>query len=168
MKDEKICKTCKKLFTLPCKDYEAHRSSHIPERGCARCIHELKKYVLWSDYLMFYKEQDDKIMQFSHYCMQMWSSYMNDKIKQPIKYELWIDLGRVIIPCDTKQAVVEKWSDPDFKITKEEWKRDGRTKSRVSRSLSPLLLRQLETIRVPRVTSQRSFTHRSQGPIRAN
>ena len=48
---------------------------------------------------------------------------MNDKIdKAPVTYEDWIDLGKVIIPCDTKQAVVEKWSHPDFKITKEEWR----------------------------------------------
>ena len=53
---------------------------------------------------------------------------MNDTIKQPITYEDWIDLGRVIIPCDTKQAVVEKWSDPDFKITKEEWRIEHATK----------------------------------------
>jgi hypothetical protein len=53
---------------------------------------------------------------------------MNDKIKKPITYEDWIDLGRVIIPCDTKQAVVEKWSDPDFKITKEEWRIEHATK----------------------------------------
>ena len=47
---------------------------------------------------------------------------MNEKInKAPVTYEDWIDLGRVIIPCDTKQSVVEKWSDPDFKITREEW-----------------------------------------------
>jgi len=57
-------------------------------------IHELKEYVLWADYLMFYKEQDDKIMEFSHYCMQMWSSYMNDKIKQqeaPLSYKQYIN-----------------------------------------------------------------------------
>ena len=54
---------------------------------------------------------------------------MNDKIiKAPVTYEDWIDLGRVIIPCDTKQAVVEKWSDPDFKITKEEWRIEHTTK----------------------------------------
>ena len=54
---------------------------------------------------------------------------MNDKInKIPVTYEDWIDLGRVIIPCDTKQAVVEKWSSPDFKITKEEWKTEHSTK----------------------------------------
>ena len=54
---------------------------------------------------------------------------MNDKIiKAPVTYEDWIDLGRVIIPCDTKQAVVEKWSDPDFKITKEEWRIEHATK----------------------------------------
>jgi len=54
---------------------------------------------------------------------------MSDEInKAPINYEDWIDLGRVIIPCDTKQAVVEKWSDPDFKITKEEWRIEHATK----------------------------------------
>ena len=54
---------------------------------------------------------------------------MNDKIiKAPVTYEDWIDLGRVIIPCDTKQSVVEKWSDPDFKITKEEWRIEHATK----------------------------------------
>ena len=54
---------------------------------------------------------------------------MNDKINNaPVTYKDWIDLGRVIIPCDTKQAVVEKWSDPDFKITKEEWRIEHTTK----------------------------------------
>ena len=57
-------------------------------------IHELSKYVPWAEYLTFYKEQDDKIMQFSTYCMQMWSSYMNDKIKQqeaPLSYKEYLD-----------------------------------------------------------------------------
>jgi hypothetical protein len=57
-------------------------------------IPELRKYVLWSDYLTFYKEQDDKIMMFSSYCMQMWSSYMNDKIKQkeePLSYKEYLN-----------------------------------------------------------------------------
>tara|TARA_X000001388_G_scaffold68089_1_gene55723 strand:+ start:523 stop:795 length:273 start_codon:yes stop_codon:yes gene_type:complete len=56
-------------------------------------IQELKKYVLWADYLAFYKEQDDKIMLFSHYCMHMWSSYMNDKIKgqqEPLSYKEYL------------------------------------------------------------------------------
>ena len=54
---------------------------------------------------------------------------MNDKTnKAPINYEDWLNLGRVIIPCDTKQAVVEKWADPDFKITKEEWRTEHATK----------------------------------------
>jgi hypothetical protein len=54
---------------------------------------------------------------------------MNDNInKAPVTYEDWLNLGRVIIPCDTKQAVVEKWSDPDFKITKEEWRIEHTTK----------------------------------------
>jgi hypothetical protein len=34
-------------------------------------IPELKKYTNWHDYLVYYKEQDDKIMLFSNYCMQM-------------------------------------------------------------------------------------------------
>ena len=57
-------------------------------------IQELKKYATWSEYLTYYKEQDDKIMQFSHYCMQMWSSYMNDKIKQqkaPLSYKQYLN-----------------------------------------------------------------------------
>jgi len=56
-------------------------------------IQELKKYTTWTDYLAYYKEQDDKIMQFSNYCMQMWSSYMNDKIKQqqaPLSYKEYL------------------------------------------------------------------------------
>ena len=57
-------------------------------------IQELKKYVPWPEYLTYYREQDDKIMQFSHYCMQMWSSYMNDKIKQqeaPLSYKEYLN-----------------------------------------------------------------------------
>ena len=48
---------------------------------------------------------------------------MNEKIeKQPVSYEDWIDLGRVIIPCLKGTPEVKDWSNPDFKITKEEWK----------------------------------------------
>ena len=57
-------------------------------------IQELKKYTTWPEYLLYYREQDDKIMQFSHYCMQMWSSYMNDKIKQkeaPLSYKQYLN-----------------------------------------------------------------------------
>ena len=57
-------------------------------------IPELKKYATWPEYLSYYREQDDKIMQFSNYCMQMWSSYMNDKIKQqeaPLSYKQYIN-----------------------------------------------------------------------------
>ena len=57
-------------------------------------IFELKKYATWSEYLEYYKEQDDKIMLFSNYCMQMWSSYMNDKIKQkeaPLSYKEYLN-----------------------------------------------------------------------------
>ena len=57
-------------------------------------IPELKKYATWSEYLEYYKEQDDKIMLFSNYCMQMWASYMNDKIKQkeaPLSYKEYLN-----------------------------------------------------------------------------
>jgi hypothetical protein len=57
-------------------------------------IPELKKYTTWPEYLAYYREQDDKIMQFSSYCMQMWSSYMNDKIKQqeaPLSYKEYLN-----------------------------------------------------------------------------
>jgi len=56
-------------------------------------IPELKKYTNWHDYLVYYKEQDDKIMLFSNYCMQMWSSYMSNKIKQqeaPLSYKEYL------------------------------------------------------------------------------
>jgi hypothetical protein len=57
-------------------------------------IPELKKYTNWPDYLLYYKEQDDKIMLFSNYCMQMWSSYMSNKIKQeeaPLSYKEYLN-----------------------------------------------------------------------------
>ena len=57
-------------------------------------ITELKKYATWSDYLTYYREQDDKIMLFSNYCMQMWSSYMSNKIKQeeaPLSYKEYLN-----------------------------------------------------------------------------
>ena len=56
-------------------------------------IQELEKYVTWSEYLAYYKEQDDKIMMFSGYCMHMWASYMNDKIKRqqaPLSYKEYL------------------------------------------------------------------------------
>jgi len=57
-------------------------------------IQELQKYATWPEYLAYYKEQDHKIMMFSTYCMQMWSSYMNDKIKQkeaPLSYKEYLN-----------------------------------------------------------------------------
>ena len=63
-------------------------------------IPELKKYTNWPDYLLYYKEQDDKIMLFSGYCMQMWSSYMNDKIKQqeaPLSYKEYLNKYKVLL-----------------------------------------------------------------------
>ena len=57
-------------------------------------IPELKKYTTWPEYLAYYREQDDKIMQFSNYCMQMWSSYMRNKIKQeegPLSYKEYLN-----------------------------------------------------------------------------
>ena len=56
-------------------------------------IQELQKYATWPEYLAYYKEQDHKIIMFSTYCMQMWSSYMNDKIKQkeaPLSYKEYL------------------------------------------------------------------------------
>ena len=40
----------------------------------------------------------------------------------PKTYEDWLDTDHIIIPCEKKQSVVKKWSDINFKITKEEWK----------------------------------------------
>ena len=57
-------------------------------------ISELKKYTNWGEYVNYYRKSDDKIMKFSHYCMQMWSSYMNDKIKQkeaPLTYKEYLN-----------------------------------------------------------------------------
>jgi len=44
--------------------------------------------------------------------------------EKPVNYEDWINLGRVIIPCLKGIPVVKNWSDPNFKITKEEWKKN--------------------------------------------
>ena len=41
----------------------------------------------------------------------------------PVNYEDWINLGRVIIPCIKGIPIIKDWSDPDFKITKEEWRK---------------------------------------------
>jgi len=40
----------------------------------------------------------------------------------PATYEDWYDLGYILIPCEGGKAVVKKWSDTNFTITKEEWK----------------------------------------------
>ena len=48
---------------------------------------------------------------------------MNKKFdKAPVNYEDWLNLGRVIIPCLKGKPVVSDWSNPNFKITKEEWR----------------------------------------------
>ena len=39
----------------------------------------------------------------------------------PKTYEDWLETEHIIIPCENKQSVVKKWSDINFKITKEEW-----------------------------------------------
>jgi len=44
--------------------------------------------------------------------------------KEPIDYIDWLDLGRVIIPCLKGTPKVKKYTDPDFKIEKDIWKRD--------------------------------------------
>jgi|TARA_R100000149_G_scaffold41064_2_gene15943 hypothetical protein len=57
-------------------------------------IQELEKYASWPEYLAYYKEQDDKIMQFSHFCLQMWANYMNDKFKKkeaPLSYKEYLN-----------------------------------------------------------------------------
>jgi len=40
----------------------------------------------------------------------------------PNTYEHWIDSGRIIIPCLKGTPIVKDWSQPHFKISKEEWK----------------------------------------------
>ena len=42
----------------------------------------------------------------------------------PITYEDWINLGRIIIHCLKGRPIVKGWSEPSFKITKEEWKKN--------------------------------------------
>ena len=46
---------------------------------------------------------------------------VENKNSGPVTYDQWIDLGRVIIPCLRGKPVVSDWSNPNFKITKEEW-----------------------------------------------
>ena len=48
--------------------------------------------------------------------------YKFNNEEAPVNYEDWIDLGKVIIPCLKGIPIVKDWSNPDFKITKEEWK----------------------------------------------
>ena len=40
----------------------------------------------------------------------------------PNTYEHWIDSGRIIIPCLKGRPIVKNWQDPNFKISKDEWK----------------------------------------------
>jgi len=40
----------------------------------------------------------------------------------PDTYEQWIDSDRIIIPCLKGTPIVKNWQDPNFKISKEEWK----------------------------------------------
>ena len=48
---------------------------------------------------------------------------MKKAIEQaPNTYEQWIDSGRIIIPCLKGTPIVPDWSNPNLKITKEEWK----------------------------------------------
>ena len=44
--------------------------------------------------------------------------------KEPISYIDWLEYGRVIIPCLKGTPRVKKYTDPDFKIEKDIWKRD--------------------------------------------
>ena len=47
--------------------------------------------------------------------------------KEPISYIDWLEYGRVIIPCLKGTPRVKKYTDPDFKIEKDIWKRDYET-----------------------------------------
>lgn len=47
--------------------------------------------------------------------------------KEPITYENWLDLGKVIIPCYKGIPKVPKYTDENFKIEKDIWKRDYET-----------------------------------------
>jgi hypothetical protein len=48
------------------------------------------------------------------------------KNKAPVTYEDWIDAGYIIIPCMRGTPIVKDWTNPNFKITKEEWKNNYR------------------------------------------
>jgi len=57
-------------------------------------IQELGEYVTWPEYLKYYKNQDDNIMQFNNFCLQMWASYMSDKYKNkeaPLSYKEYLN-----------------------------------------------------------------------------
>lgn len=47
---------------------------------------------------------------------------MNKINEGPNTYEHWIDSGRIIIPCLKGRPIIKNWQDPNFKISKEEWK----------------------------------------------
>ena len=47
--------------------------------------------------------------------------------KEPISYIDWLEYGRIIIPCLKGTPRVKKYTDPDFKIEKDIWKRDYET-----------------------------------------
>ena len=47
--------------------------------------------------------------------------------KEPVSYIDWLEYGRVIIPCLKGTPRVKKYTDPDFKIEKDIWKRDYET-----------------------------------------
>jgi len=38
-------------------------------------------------------------------------------------YEHWIDSGRIIIPLEKNRPIVKNWQNPNFKISKEDWKK---------------------------------------------
>ena len=48
------------------------------------------------------------------------------KNRAPVTYEEWIDDGYIIIPCMRGTPIVKDWTNPNFKITKEEWKNNYR------------------------------------------
>ena len=41
----------------------------------------------------------------------------------PTTYDQWIDLGYTLVPCDGAKPLEKKWTEKNFTLTKEEWKK---------------------------------------------
>ena len=60
-------------------------------------IQELKKYVTWPEYLSYYKERDNEIMQFNNFCLQQWTEYVERKKEnqeEPMSYKVYLERYR--------------------------------------------------------------------------